>query len=56
MKISEVIKKLQEIKNKHGDCDVYRVFDSGEILNFFSMSDSDIVFRENCVEILTYEM
>ena len=53
MKISEVIKKLQEIKDEHGDCDVYRTFsDNGDV---FSVDDDTIEFREGCVEIITYE-
>lgn len=48
MKISELISKLQEIKDKHGDYNVYRVYDDGEI---HSMDDEDIELCRGCVEI-----
>lgn len=51
MKISEVIKKLQEIKGKHGDIDVcyYRAFEGG-IYSY--IDERDIFYDEIDNEVL----
>ena len=41
MKISEVIKKLQGIKEEHGDLDVW--------LDFYRMEEKDIYVYDDCV-------
>ena len=41
MKISDVIKKLQEIQKEHGDLDVW--------LGFYGMEEENIYVYEDCV-------
>ena len=44
MKISEVIKKLQEIQKEHGDVEVVSVFDTWGTGEWVSLADSGISF------------
>ena len=44
MKISEVIKKLQEIQKEHGDVEVVSVFDTWGTGEWVSLEDSGISF------------
>ena len=44
MKISEVIKKLQEIQNEHGDVEVLAVFDTYGEGEWVSLEEDGISF------------
>ena len=44
MKISEVIKKLQEVQKEHGDIEVVSVFDTYGEGEWVSLEDSGISF------------
>ena len=43
MKISEVIRKLQEIQNEHGDVEVVSVFDTYGTGEWVSLEDSGVI-------------
>lgn len=47
MKISEVIRKLQEIQNEHGDVEVVSVFDTYGTGEWVSLEDSGVCFDRN---------
>lgn len=44
MKISELIKKLQEIQKEHGDVEVLAIFDTYGTGEWVSLEDSGISF------------
>ena len=44
MKISELIKKLQEIQKEKGDVKVVAVFDTGSTSKFVPLEEDGIVF------------
>ena len=46
MKISELIKKLQEIQKKHGDVEVLAVFDTYGEGEWASLEEGGISFNE----------
>ena len=44
MKISEVIKKLQEIQAEHGDIEVLALYDTYGTSEFIPLEDDGIIF------------
>ena len=55
MKISEVIKKLQEIQKEHGDVEVFTIYDTFSTGDCVPLEDSGISFdRYNISENIVY--
>ena len=55
MKISEVIKKLQEIQKEHGDVKIFTIYDTYDTGEWQPLEDSGISFdRFNIGENIVY--